>query len=130
MFGKQLRKEKFADLLKPKLDNPSFPTAVARLFAFDIQARGVYKLDSKSYEQMVTVITDYVSYFRETTNSELGWTTSEAVQMKTMLAIAFGAGNFCGTSCGQAHIDIFKHDECNLTGGSMKFKPTDKHTPN
>ena len=79
---------------------------------------------------MVTVITDYVSYFRETTTSEMGWIDSEAVQMKTMLAIAFGAGNFCGTSCGQAHIDIFKHDECNLLGAGMKFKQSDRHSPN
>ena len=49
MFGKQLRKKEFDDLLKPKLDNPAFPTAVARLFAFDFQARGVYTLDSKPY---------------------------------------------------------------------------------
>ena len=49
MFGKQLRKKEFDGLLKPKLDNPAFPTAVARLFAFDIQARGVYAHDSKPY---------------------------------------------------------------------------------
>ena len=70
MFGKQLRKEKFDDLLKLNLDNPSFKTAVARLFAADMQARGPYAQGSSSYDQMVTVITDYVSYFRETMNSE------------------------------------------------------------
>ena len=49
MFGKQLRKQEFDGLLKPKLDNPAFPTSVARLFAFDFQARGVYTHDSKPY---------------------------------------------------------------------------------
>ena len=70
MFGKQLRKEKFDDLLKLKLDNPSFKTAVARLFAMDFQARGPYVKGSQAYKDMAVAITEFISVFRSTYSSD------------------------------------------------------------
>jgi len=87
-----------------------------------MQARGPYDESSPAYNHIVSVVTDYVSYFRKTHSSEMGWLKSEAASMKTMLAIAFGCGEFCGTTCGQVHIDIFKGDECNLSGSGMKLR--------
>ena len=128
ILGKQLRKKEFDDLLKTRLDNPQFKTAVARLFAMDFQARGPYAKGSQAYKDMAVAITEFISVFRSTYSSDQAWVTSGVPHMKTMFAIAFGSGEFCGSPCGQAHTDIFKGDECKLGGSATKFRPEDKHT--
>ena len=70
IFGKQLRSKEFDDLLKTRLDNPQFKTAVLRLFAMDFAARGPYAKDSPAYNDMVEAITEFVSVFRSTYSSE------------------------------------------------------------
>lgn len=128
IFGKQLRK-KCDHLLSTKLDNPKFKTAVLRLFAMDFQARSPYDKDSQEYNDMVEAITEFLAIFRKTHSSESVWVNSSIPHMKTMFAIAFGSGEFCGTPCGQAHIDIFnKGDECKIGGSTLKFISTDRHT--
>ena len=128
IFGKQLRNKKFDDLLKTRLDNPQFQTAVARLFAMDFHARGPYAKGSQGYNDMVAAITEFLSVFRKTYTSEQAWVTSSVPHMKTMFAIAFGSGEFCGAPCGQAHIDIFKGDECKVGGPATKFRSSDRHS--
>ena len=70
IFGKQLRSKAFDGLLKTRLDNPQFKTAVLRLFAMDFAARGPYAKGSPAYTDMVAAITEFLSVFRSTYSSE------------------------------------------------------------
>ena len=105
IFGKQLQKKEF-DILKLKLDAPCFKTAVVRLFAMDMQARGTYMKGSEQYTHIESAIVDFIAYFRKRFSSEMGWSKSDRAYMKTMFAIAFGCGEFCSSTCSQAHIDV------------------------
>ena len=70
ILGKQLRKKEFDGLLKTRLDNPQFKTAVARLFAMDFAARGPYAKGSQAYKDMAVAITEFISVFRSTYSSD------------------------------------------------------------
>ena len=59
--------------LELKLDNPSFKTAVLRMFALDFQARGAYVVDSPQYKNILNSITEFCEYFKKIHGTEGDW---------------------------------------------------------